>query len=143
MSWMWDLGIILHQKSISCYQNIKDISILCPVTALSNLLALTPKGSNNPLFQIKVHQTWVPLTDSKVRRHLALLLSKLKLGDAGYTFHTFRRSGATFAFNNNVALQNIQKQGTWTSDCVWRYITDTVDTGEQVAAMFKQKLSSV
>ena len=113
-------------------------SILCSVTALSNLLALTPKGSNNPLFQVKVHQTWVPLTDTKVRCHLSLLLSKLKLGDTGYTFHTFRRSGATFVFNNNVALQNIQKHGTWTSDCVWRYITDTVDAGEQVAAMSKQ-----
>ena len=113
------------------------------VTALSNLLALTPKGSNNPLFQVKVHQTWVPLTATKVRRHLSLLLSNLKLGDAGYTFHTFRHSGATLAFNNNIALQNIQKHGTWSSDCVWRYITDTVDAGEQVAATFKQNLSSV
>ena len=78
--------------------------ILCPVTALSNLPALTPKGSNYPLFRVKLHQTWVPLTDSKVRHHLSLLLSKLNLGDAGYTFHTFRCSGATFAFNNNVAL---------------------------------------
>ena len=116
-------------------------SILCPVTALPNLLALTPKGSNLPLFQIKVNQTWVPLTDTKVRRHFSLILSKLNLGP-GYTFHTFRRSGATFAFNNNVSLQNIQKHGTWTSDCVWRYITDTVNAGEQVADMFKEKLNS-
>ena len=118
-------------------------SILGPVTALSNLLALTPKGSNLPLFQVKVNQTWVPLTDSKVRRHLSLLLTKLKLENAGYTFHTFRCSGATFAFNDNVSLQNIQKHGTWTLDCVWRYITDTTDAGEQVASMFRQKLSSV
>ena len=118
-------------------------SILCPVTALSNLLALTPKGSNFPLFQVKVNQTWVPLTDNKVRCHLSLLLTKLKLENTGYTFHTFCRSGATFAFNNNVALQNIQKHGTWTSDCVWRYITDTTDAGEQVASMLRQKLSSV
>ena len=118
-------------------------SILCPVTALSNLLALTPRGSNSPLFQVKSNQTWVPLTDTKVRRHFSLLLSKLKLHNSGYTFHTFRRSGATFAFNNNVDLQNIQKHGTWTSDCVWRYITDTVDAGEQVANMFRQKLSAI
>ena len=59
--------------------------------------------------------------DTKVRRHFHLILSRLGLAASGFTFHSFRRSGATFAFNNNVALQNIQRHGTWTSDCVWRY----------------------
>ena len=112
-------------------------SILCPATALTNLLSLTPRGSNVPLFQVKVEQTWVPLTDTKVRRHFSLVLSKLNLDNSGYTFHTFQRSGATVVFNNNVSLQNIQKHGTWTSDCVWRYIADTANAGEQVADMFK------
>ena len=40
-----------------------------------------------------------------------------------------------------MTLQNIQRHGTWTSDCVWRYITDSVDAGEQVANMFRNKLS--
>ena len=117
-------------------------SILCPVTALTNLLSLTPRGSNFPLFQVKVNQTWVPLTETKVRRHFSLVLSKLNLDNSGYTFHTFRRSGAAFAFNNNISLQNVQKHGSWTSDCVWRYITDTVNAGEQVADVFKEKLTS-
>ena len=60
----------------------------------------------------------------------------------GFAWITFRRSCATFAFNNNVALQNIQRHGTWTSDCVWRYITDDVYAGDQVAEMFKMKLST-
>ena len=142
--------IIKWSKTMQTKNDIKLItvprifnSILCPVTALSNLLALTPRARNFPLFQVKVHQTWLPLTDTKVRRHFLLLLTKLKLHNSGYTFHTFRPSGATFAFNNNVDLQNIQKHGTWTSDCVWRYITDTVDAGQQVANMFKQKLSGL
>ena len=141
--------LIKWSKTLQCNNDIKLLtipripnSILCPVTALANLLALTPEGSNLPLFQVKVNQNWVPLTDTKVRRHFALILTKLNLGP-GYTFHTFRRSGATFAFNNNVSLQNIQKHGTWTSDCVWRYVTDTVNAGEQVADMFKQKLTSI
>ena len=117
-------------------------SILCPVTALTNLLSLTPRGSNFPLFQVKVNQTWVPLTETKVRRHFSLVLSKLNLDNSGYTFNTFRRSVAAFAFNNNISLQNVQKHGSWTSDCVWRYITDTVNAGEQVADVFKEKLTS-
>ena len=82
------------------------------------------------------------LTDSKVRRDFSLILSRLGLLGFGYTLHTFRRSGATFAFNNNVDLQNIQRRGTWTLDCVWRYITDDANAGDQVAEMFRIKLSA-
>ena len=117
-------------------------SPLVPVSAISNLLLLTPRGSNVPLFQYKVSNNWVPLTDARVRRHLNLILERLGLANAGFTFHSFRRSGATFAFNNDVALQNIQRHGTWTSDCVWGYITDSADCGEQVADVFRTKLSS-
>ena len=141
--------VILLKRSKTMQSNIKLITILCipnsticPVMALSNLLAITPKGSNLPLFQFKVPGTWVPLTDNRGRRHFALIIAKLDLADSGFTFHTFRRSGATFAFNNDVTLQNIQRHGTWTSDCVWRYITDSVDAGEQVANMFRAKLGT-
>ena len=68
------------------------------------------------------------------------MLSRLDLAGAGYTFLTFRSLGATFAFNNNLKLQNIQK--TWHLDvglCV--YITDSIDAGDQVAQVFVEKLS--
>ena len=31
-------------------------------------------------------------------------------------------AGATRAFRHGVPLQDIQAQGTWSSQCVWRYI---------------------
>ena len=141
--------LVKWSKTMQTNNQIKLITVprilnspICPVRAVSNLLTLTPRGPNLPLFQVKYNQEWVPLTDTRVRRHFAQILSRLNLAGAGYTFHTFRRSGATFAFNNNVALQNIQKHGTWTSDCVWRYITDSANAGEQVANMFRDKLSN-
>ena len=141
--------VVKWTKTMQNNNQIKLITIpaivgsdLCPVTAISNLLAITPKGSNLPLFQFKNARNWVPLTDSRVRNHFSQVLKRLGLADSGLTLHTFRRSGATFAFNNNVALQNIQRHGTWTSDCVWRYITDSTDAGEQVADMFRSKLST-
>ena len=141
--------IVKWSKTMQNNNQIKLITVprilnspICPVRAVSNLLTLTPRGPNAPLFQVEYNQEWVPLTDTRVKRHFTQILSRLNLAGAGYTFHTFRRSGATFAFNNNVALQNIQKHGTWTSDCVWRYITDSVNAGEQVANMFRDKLSN-
>ena len=116
-------------------------STICPVRAISNRLALTPKGSNASLCQVKYQQEWISLTDTHVKRHLAQVLSRLNLAGAGYTFDTFWRSGTTFAFNNDVALKNIQKHGTWISDCVWGYITDSSNTGEQVANMFRTRIS--
>ena len=113
-------------------------STICPVVAVKNLLNLKPRGSN----LYKLAQEWIPLTDNRVKHHFALILGKLNLSQTGFTFHTFHCSGATFAFNNDITLQNMQKHGTWTLDCVWRYITDTVDAGEQVANMFKNKLSA-
>ena len=114
---------------------------LCPATALKACLKLAPCSKNHPLFQNKVGLSWVPLTDNKVRIHLRNVLSLLKLDPNFITFHSFRHSGTTFAFNHNVSLQEIQKHGTWTSDCVWRYVSDSTDAGSQVASTFATLLS--
>ena len=106
-------------------------SPLCPVQAIKNL------------FQIKNEfAQWVPLTDTKVRRNFAQILSRLGLQNSGMSLHTFRRSGATLAFNSNVSIQNIQSHGTWTSDCVWRYIIQDHNASQQVADTFKNLLHS-
>ena len=87
-------------------------SSLCPVLALSNLLLLTPNVANLPLVQSKVAQEWVPLTDSRVRRHFDIIFSRFHLNNTDYTLDAFWRSGASFAFNNEVALQSIQRHST-------------------------------
>ena len=116
-------------------------SPLCPVSALKNLLLITPSGDNKPLFQIKYKQNWVPLTDSRLRRALASILLSLQLHNSKITFHSFRRSGATLAFNSSVPLQDIQSHGTWSSDCVWSYITQDHNATDKVASTFQSLLS--
>ena len=116
-------------------------SPLCPVQAIKNLILITPGNENSPLFQIKNEAAqWVPLTDTKVRRNFNQILIRLGLQYSGKTVHTFRRSGATLAFNSNVSIQNIQSHGTWTSDCVWRYIVQDHNALQQVADSFKNLL---
>ena len=97
-------------------------SHLCPIMALKALLSIFPAGNNSPLFQIKNHGKWCPLTDSKVRYHLKLVLKRLGLDPNSLSFHSFRRSGASYVFNNHVRLQDIKAHGTWTSDSVRRYL---------------------
>ena len=46
-------------------------STICLVVAIKNLLDLTPRGSNLPLFQFKVAQEMIPSTDNRVGPHFA------------------------------------------------------------------------
>ena len=111
-----------------------------PCKGSKNFLAITLGHRNDPLFQYKSSKGWVLLTDNQVRAHFKLILKKLNLQDSNLTFHTFRRSGATYAFNSNVNLQHIQSHGTWMSECIWRYITLDLNTSSQVALAFQKQL---
>ena len=117
-------------------------SPLCPIRALKQLLRLTPGHKNSPLFQILAQGKWVPLTDSILRKNLTSILRLLQLHKSGITFHTFRRSGASLAFQLNVDIQQIQSHGLWTSECVWRYIIRDSQTTNQVALSFQNLLAT-
>ena len=139
--------LIKWSKTLQSRDTVKILKIpmlganpICPVTAIKNLLAITPGSKNDPLFQYKRPKGWAPLTDTQVRRHFHSVLQKLNLHNSNITFHAFRRSGATYAFNSNVALQDIQSHGTWTSECIWRYITLDHQASDQVSLAFQKHL---
>ena len=93
---------------------------ICPFRALKELFQLYPMSSHSSLFQLPSPGGSSPLTDSRVRKTLKIVNLKLGFHSAFFTFHDFRRSGATFAFNSNVPIQEIKCHGTWSSDCVWQ-----------------------
>ena len=39
-----------------------------------------------------------------------------------FSFHSFRRSGATLAYNLGIDLEEIKRHGTWRSNAVQSYI---------------------
>ena len=89
------------------------------------------------LFQTLILLGSNPATDSRVRKTLKAI--NLKSGPnlglrLGYlTFYDFRRSGATFAFNAHVPIQEIKRHGTWSSESVWAYIWVDYTSGEALA----------
>ena len=115
-------------------------SPLCPVKALKSLLRLAPGSNNSPLFQVQYQGSWVPLTDTRLRKNFSQILKNLHLSGSNITFHSLRRSGASLAFNSHVPLQNIQSHGTWTSECVWSYITQDHNASDQMALAFQSQL---
>ena len=115
-------------------------SPLCPVIAIQTMIALFPLPPNAPLFALPQGFSYVPLTESKVRKTLASIISSLGLDPLSHSFHCFRRSGASLAFNSDVSLQAIQKQGTWSSDSVWSYIISNPLSQSSVSLAFKKLL---
>ena len=98
-------------------------------------------SENEPLFQVMTPGGWRLLIDSRVRKTLAKLNSKLGYYPGYFTFHTFRRSGATLAYNSDIPVQKIKHHGSWTSECVWRYIQQDQTMGEHVASTFAMVLA--
>ena len=80
------------------------------------------------------------MTNSRIGKTLSKLIQKLGLAKKFYTFHAFRRSGATLAYRAHVPTQDIKDHGTWTSNCVWRYIQSDESRGAQVAQAFRDLL---
>ena len=76
-------------------------SIICPVRALKQAMILYNPAPHDPLFQMFSAGKWSVLIDSRIRKVLAKLNVKLGFPPNEYTFHTFRRSGATLAYNSN------------------------------------------
>ena len=81
-------------------------SSVCPMPyALLWPKKISPSGTILMIFYVCQHlQKLTPrMSDYRNYWHLNLIFDKLGLADSGFTFHSFRRSGATFAFNNDVA----------------------------------------
>ena len=108
-------------------------SNLCPHNACRAALKLYAPLPHEPLFQFPINQSWKVLTDNRIRKCLAKLIAKLGFSPGHFTFHSFRRSGATLAYNAHIPLQNIKQHGTWVSDCVWSYIQKDHKLGEDMA----------
>ena len=90
-------------------------------------------SASSSAFQILGKSGWQVLTDTKVRKCLKAVNVFLGLNPHFFTFHSFRRSGATFAYNAHVSIQQIKRHGTWSSECVWRYIQADHSAGESLA----------
>ena len=94
---------------------------LCPVKAFKALMLTRKLPPTAPLFATNTppfHQ----IIDTQVRQALRTILTNRNINHVGHGFHTFRRSGATLAYNHSVPLQNIMSHGLWRSSAVWTYL---------------------
>ena len=114
--------------------------LLCPTQTLQALLKKRVLKSSDPLL---VLDDYTLLSQSHLRRRLATLVRSLGLPILGFGFHSFRRSGATIAYDSNVSLTAIKMHGVWNSDAVWSYISDNTSQSLQVPLAFQMLANSL
>ena len=117
-------------------------SILCPVSALNDMWSEVPAQPSDVAFGYWEMGRYVPVVAYKVRSTLAKCIRQLNLGPSLFTFHAFRRSGATYSFNNNVSFQDIRLHGSWKSDAIYAYL-QTTSTADKVAQHFQSTLQII
>ena len=62
------------------------------------------------------------IIDTTLRDGLRKVLTHIGIPLLGQVFHTFRRSGATLAYDNNIQLQHVMAHSLWRSAAVWTYL---------------------
>ena len=112
---------------------------LCPVRAIRALMASRPLPPSAPVFAVS-HPPHHQIIDSHIRDALKQILTYLSIPLSGHGFHTFRRSGVTFCFNNNVSLQNIMSHGLWRSSSIWTYLQHSTQAASTVPVTFTARI---
>ena len=112
-------------------------SILCPVVALNAMCRKIKAKPDAPLFSLTNGQY---VTYSKFQSKFKGLIAKLSLNPDLYSSHSFRRSGATFAFKSGVSSELTQLQGDCKSDAYKRYLSFSLDDKLSVALKMKQHI---
>ena len=138
---------LLHTKTIQFGRRrlhiplIRNQSFLCPVQAYEQLLVRSEGDWEGPAFVFlekgKIH--W--LTRSIfIKTFRAVLRSGGVKDAAAFTGHSFRRGGATWAFQAGIPGELIQICGDWVSDAYKRYLEFSMKDKLYLAAQLVRHL---
>ena len=112
-----------------------------PSQGPKTLLTSRPLPPTSPLFAKKIY-SHSQIIDTHMRDALKTILSSLKISSVGHGFHSFRRSGATLAFDHNVPLQNIMAYCLWRSPPVWTCLQNATQAPSLIPSSFASVISS-
>ena len=138
---------LLHTKTIQFGRRrlhiplIRHNSNLCPVRAYEQLLTFLDLEDSGPAFVFLDQGKPCWLTRSVF---ISTFRSVLGLGCVSnatfFTGHSFRRGGATWAFQAGIPGELIQICGDWVSDAYKRYLEFSMDDKLHLAAQFVRHL---
>ena len=115
---------------------------LCPVSAFHSMCRLSPASDRDPAFGVHKGKKFFPLTYSQFQSYLGIVVNAVKLNASGFSTHSFRRGGATWAFKAQVPSDLIQIHGDWASDAYKVYLECDLEQRAKVAEMMGNNIQS-
>lgn len=98
-------------------------SPLCPVKAYKNMCALVPMNHCEAAFQLPSKQKHnKTVTYVQFHTFFRYILGKIHRNPTIFSSHSFRRGGATWAFQSSVPGELIQLLGDWKSEAYKQYL---------------------
>lgn len=117
-------------------------SVLCPVKAYKMMINTIHAEAHDPAFCRRVNGKLLPITYTQFQSGFKNLISKIGRNPAFYSSHSFRRGGATFAFDSSVPTELIQLHGDWRSDAYKKYLEFSVEQKLLVSQKMTAKICS-
>ena len=114
--------IQFHQRALEIVLPLIPNSVLCPVSALLHHLCLSILDPRAPLFTIAIPGGSRPITGPYFAKFLKSCMACIGLDPTQFSPHSFRRGGATFAFNSGASPLFITFLGDWSSDAYMVYL---------------------
>lgn len=104
-------------------------SALCPYLAIAKHFTLTHKAPpDGPAFVCSNAPPFQPLTSAVFIHRIKRILGEHGNDASQFSGHSFRRGGASYAYQNGVALHTIKQLGDWKSDVYSKYIFDSLES---------------
>ena len=119
-------------------------SKLCPVKAYKTMCTMMPAGENEPAFQFlgKRGETQ-PVTYQQFQRAIKRTIESVGRDPAKFSTHSFRRGGATFAYESGVPADTVKLMGDWQSDCYRAYLQVSMACKTDAALKIARRISSI
>ena len=112
-------------------------SPLCVYSAILEMMQAVPGSKHDPLFMWPDNN---PVTYRQFMKHLRESLVQAGIESKGFSTHSFRSGGATWAFNSGVPGEIIKILGDWRSDCYFRYLEISDEARDVASQLFAQHL---
>ena len=119
-------------------------NVLCPVYAYKNMIRLVPADEDSPAFcKLEHDDNIVPITYNEFQSKFRNLISRTGRDPSFYSSHSFRRGGASFAFDSNVSSELIQLHGDWRSNAYKKYLEFSLEQKLLISQKMGEKICSL
>ena len=138
----WSKTIQFREKVVQIPLIAAPCSIFCPVSAIYRAFSFTPHVSNNSQAFQWVHSSLNirPFTYGFFMTKLRTCLTKCGLQGMDFGSHSFRRGGASLAFQAGLPLEIIKILGDWKSNAVLLYLTVPLDIRIKATTLLSQHI---